>query len=241
MDHRSNSYSRGRIAELTGIDDSTLNYWMREGILRAAEGGAGRGQPRIFRFHSVNIAAFFDRLDKIGVAGSALRDLSDLLHASIDFITAFDLSDGELDEAHDTVVQRESYLNRGYCEWPINGPEEFPDQPRGRDRYVRVSWDEFVEQRAAQGVPRKVLNIGSNLADGEAVREWYRHHHNFERVAMLPDGPHARHSIHDLDFIYRGADGRWTIAGNADAVGEGVDTLIAMDLDQIAWKVWSRA
>lgn len=76
-------YSRQQVARLTGIDDSTLNYWMREGVLQAAEGGTGKGQHRRFPYHQINLALLLDQLRGFGVALPALKRLAARFHSAI--------------------------------------------------------------------------------------------------------------------------------------------------------------
>jgi DNA-binding transcriptional MerR regulator len=81
---QSNLFTRQQIAQVTGLDDSALNYWMREGLLRPAEGGTGKGSHRRFRFEQVNIAAVYGELRRFGVNISALRSLAELLQSAVD-------------------------------------------------------------------------------------------------------------------------------------------------------------
>ena len=79
---KSSLFTRQQVAQLTGVDDSSLNYWMREGLLRPAEGGSGKGSHRRFDFVQVNIAAIYGQLRRFGVNIAALRSLNDLLQSS---------------------------------------------------------------------------------------------------------------------------------------------------------------
>lgn len=79
---KSSLFTRQQVAQLTGVDDSSLNYWMREGLLRPAEGGSGKGSHRRFDFVQVNIAAVYGQLRRFGVNIAALRSLGDLMQSS---------------------------------------------------------------------------------------------------------------------------------------------------------------
>ena len=61
-------FSRKQLFELTGIEDATLDYWARTHVLRAADGGGGKGQHRRFEQSEVMLAAILAELMKFGVA-----------------------------------------------------------------------------------------------------------------------------------------------------------------------------
>jgi DNA-binding transcriptional MerR regulator len=88
---KSQLYTRKQVAELTGIDDSALNYWMREGLLRPIEGGGGKGNHRRFDYVQVNIAAVFGQLRRFGLNIAALRTLADLLQSAVQLGTSVQL------------------------------------------------------------------------------------------------------------------------------------------------------
>lgn len=79
---RSSLFTRQQIGQLAGVDDSSLNYWMREGLLRAVEGGSGKGNHRRFEYVQVNIAVVFGQLRRFGINIAALRSLAELMQSA---------------------------------------------------------------------------------------------------------------------------------------------------------------
>ncbi|EPR16161.1 hypothetical protein M527_22220 [Sphingobium indicum IP26] len=72
-------YTRQQVGNLAGLDDTTLNYWSREGLLVPTEGGSGRGSHRRFDFVQVNIAAILGQLRRFGLNISIMRSFASLL------------------------------------------------------------------------------------------------------------------------------------------------------------------
>jgi len=72
-------YTRSELGKLASVDDATMNYWSREGLLIPSEGGAGRGSHRKFDFVQVNIAALLGQLRRFGLSISVMRSFAHLL------------------------------------------------------------------------------------------------------------------------------------------------------------------
>lgn len=76
-------FIRSEITALTGVDDSTLNYWMREGVLAWSSGGTTRGSRRRFDFRQVNIAAALGAMGGLRPSIGPLRSLGALLQSAV--------------------------------------------------------------------------------------------------------------------------------------------------------------
>jgi DNA-binding transcriptional MerR regulator len=75
-------FSRQQLGSLAGLDDTTLNYWSREGLLIPSAGGLGRGSHRKFDFVQVNIAAVLGQLRRFGLSIALMRSLAELLQSA---------------------------------------------------------------------------------------------------------------------------------------------------------------
>jgi len=69
-------YTRQQLGELLGLADDVLNFWIRNGLLLASEGGQGRGSHRKFDLFQVNIGAVLAELRRYGVNIGVLRQLA---------------------------------------------------------------------------------------------------------------------------------------------------------------------
>jgi DNA-binding transcriptional MerR regulator len=72
-------YSRQEIAVRIGMSDDVLSFWIRQGLLKAVSGGAGKGSHRKFDLFQVNIAAVLAELRRFGVNIAILRVFAGLL------------------------------------------------------------------------------------------------------------------------------------------------------------------
>ncbi len=116
---RSNLYSRQQVARLTGLDDSTLNYWMREGVLRAAEGGTGKGQHRRFPYHQINLALLLDQLRGFGVSLPALKRLATRFHDAMLCYDRLGVSRENYDDVDSILYLRRQMEKNGFIEHSV--------------------------------------------------------------------------------------------------------------------------
>lgn len=75
-------YTRQQVANLVGVTDDVMAYWLKQGLLIPTSGGGGRGDHRRFDFVQVNIAAVFAQLREFGSNIGALRSLAVTLQAA---------------------------------------------------------------------------------------------------------------------------------------------------------------
>src|SRR3546814_15977231 len=82
-------YTRQQVSEATDLEVDVLSYWIKEGLLKAAEGeGLGRGKHRLFGFEAIHIAAVLKELGRYGVQVGGLRQVSELLWGVVAFCSA---------------------------------------------------------------------------------------------------------------------------------------------------------
>ena len=73
-------YTRQQIADKVGIANDLLAYWIKEGLLLAAEGeGLGKGKHRLFSFEAIHIAAVLKELVGNGMQTAGLKQIASLL------------------------------------------------------------------------------------------------------------------------------------------------------------------
>lgn len=107
-------FTRQQIADKVGIAGDLLAYWIKEGLLLAAEGeGLGKGKHRFFGFQAIHIAAVLKELGRYGVQTAGLKQIASLLWR----IAAFgsEQSDETKKGAFDAVALRNArsrYRNR---------------------------------------------------------------------------------------------------------------------------------
>ncbi|MCI4591479.1 MerR family transcriptional regulator [Sphingobium sp. BYY-5] len=78
-------FTRQQVCEAVGLDSELLTYWVKEGLLLVESGGAGRGNPRLFGFQAIHIAAVMKELMRYGVQTAGLKAVAELLWRIVDF------------------------------------------------------------------------------------------------------------------------------------------------------------
>lgn len=107
-------YTRQDIRELTGIPEDVLNYFVREGLLEAAEGGGGKGQHRRFRQMEVNLAALLYQIKaNSGANIGVLRDIVRSVRNSVEFANALPFSPSQFWESAPTAAMEERDASAG--------------------------------------------------------------------------------------------------------------------------------
>lgn len=92
-------YTRQQLGDLAGLDDTTLNYWSREGLLVPTEGGQGRGSHRRFDFVQVNIAAILGQMRRFKLSLTVMRSFAELLQKAAVLGAGRDLHPGSYSSA----------------------------------------------------------------------------------------------------------------------------------------------
>lgn len=99
MDTASDLFTRRQLGSLAGLDDTTLNYWSREGLLIPTDGGKGRGSHRKFDFVQVNIAAILGQMRFFGLNIGVLRSFAEVLQEAAELGAARELHPGNYRDA----------------------------------------------------------------------------------------------------------------------------------------------
>jgi DNA-binding transcriptional MerR regulator len=105
-------YTRQQIADATGIEGELLSYWIKEGLLIAAEGeGLGKGKHRRFGFEAIHIAAVLKELGRYGVQTAGLKHIASLLWR----VVAFGSQHSDITE---TIALDAAALRRARARYP---------------------------------------------------------------------------------------------------------------------------
>jgi len=241
-------FSRKQLGQLAGLDPSTLVYWTREGMLRPAEGGGGKGQHRLFARTEVNLAAVLMEMMRAGASAAFMRTLADNFHAAMDWMS----------ERGVTRANAELYGHVLACrqEFSIHGQIEIPDIPdiaefdnslpigqsreRGSREAVRLfSWQQLLAYERAKQGDDALIDGAAQLAETASEDEWRLQHAYFDLLTTPPprrlaSGDPARRFSHFL----REDDGSWRIARDIHEA-EDHGRFIAIDTNRLFWAIWS--
>jgi DNA-binding transcriptional MerR regulator len=77
------TFTRGQIMELTGVDAKSLDYWAKLSVLQASGEGGGKGNHRRFSAPQVTLAAILLGLQKLGVGGNAFKEIAGKLNRAV--------------------------------------------------------------------------------------------------------------------------------------------------------------
>ncbi|MBO9517529.1 MAG: hypothetical protein J7493_05640 [Porphyrobacter sp.] len=75
--------TRGQIAEISGVSPGTLAFWLKNDLLVASSGGAGKGSHKKFKPIQASIAAILGRLQQFGVNIASLKAFSEFLQQGV--------------------------------------------------------------------------------------------------------------------------------------------------------------
>ena len=77
-------FTRQQIAELTGVSDEILAFWLKHQLLVTnGDAVSGRGRHKRFGYVQIHIAAILNQLRNFGVNISGLRSVSEILQAAV--------------------------------------------------------------------------------------------------------------------------------------------------------------
>lgn len=245
-------FTRQQIGALTGIDSSTLNYWMREGVLRPSSGGAGRGSHRRFAYPEVTLAAMLQELRGFGIAMSALARIASRFHRAFDWMAERGISNDNLNRIHTLYLIRQSIVTHGHWSWTIfraSDEEHLPDVERHRDgrlTWVELDWEQAIAHRLrprAEPDPdftrvEEEVALVSTWGDQDfrAYRENSRYYTALTEIALNEP---SRDQTADHDLFYRDAGGDWLLASN-DVGSEHHVSYIAIDFHLLGYRLWGR-
>lgn len=154
-------YTRQQVANLVGVTDDVMAYWLKQGLLVPTTGGEGRGDHRRFDFVQVNIAAIFAQLRDFGSNIAALRSLADTLQASARLGADHRLHPSNYSTAAALADKLHQFRNGEPVLIPAHGDDERP--PSGLSWRERADWSQ--EQRDAANEQEVIGHILSRPAD----------------------------------------------------------------------------
>lgn len=242
-------FTRQQISHLVPqLDDATLNYWMREGVIRAAEGGGGRGQHRRFRYSEVNLAAILNEVRQYGAGVPSLKSLSSVFHTSEDWALALGVNLLEVRLLYLLHEISADFERNGYYPAPA---EEMPHRDAddvsritGDPRVRLNSWSEISEWLKKSNFYRSELGARFEDAHFELFHATNRaevkaHWTTLMHIARMPseESAHRASSI-DLTYFTRDLDGRWTLSGSVEVGGAGISH-IAINIPRLLYRTWN--
>jgi DNA-binding transcriptional MerR regulator len=160
-------YSRQQLGELAGLDNTTLNYWSREGLLVPSEGGQGRGSHRRFDFIQVNIAAILGQMRRFKLSLQVMRSFAELLQKAVVLGAGRDLHPGNYVSAANLADR----LNEFRMGLPVRVHAHPVSEPRP-ENLKRTEYLEWVsERRAAVSEAEIVEELIGYKSDYDTVEE----------------------------------------------------------------------
>lgn len=236
------SFSRQQIANLTGISPSTLNFWMREGVLRAESGGGGKGMHRRFRFTEVNIAAVLNVLRNFGMNLESLSQVSSLFHDAIDYIERLpSLTDGEEEALFSLAIDRKVFLREGYYPYIVQSADEFKSHPRFSwmdSKYVHcvhLSWEERIAWHA-EGFNGDSFSSRINAIVKSIDPEYYLERRSqYGLITKIPEKEYD-----DADYFVRNPEGQWLILPDQSEASRISEAFIGLNFSKIIRSVWGK-
>ncbi len=259
---RSSLYSRQQVARLTGLDDSTLNYWMREGVLQAAEGGMGKGQHRRFAYHQINLALLLNQLRGFGVSLPALKRLAFRFHDALADYQHAGIT-RENDDIVDTIIRiRQEVAEQGFYEDTVSEEdlakyiELFPwfatkkiYRSHSHLRYrCQLSLEEAIEVRRLVHLvydrePDPDWTITDDvlsIAMGVDITAWAASRPYWQAITYLAPDWQVEVNEHYYTplIVYRNSSGEWEVAkGDPEA---SMLSYVGIYLEKLGEEAWAQ-
>jgi len=211
-------FTRHDIGLRTGVDDVTLGYWSREGLLKADAGGRGKGQHRHFSRTQLGLAAILAALRSAGVSTSALAGLAKYFHRSEAW-----MSERRLD-AEQAQILDQLLKSRAECSPPLGSEQTCPANNSD-------DWQAIVA--AAKADPWiDLLPSHFRLVETISLDNWRQHYDPYSILAYIAlEQPKPRRRKVRLSRL---DDGTWSMT--PDRV-EG--HCFQLNLDLLAAQVWA--
>ena len=251
-------YTRQQVANLTGLDDSTLNYWMREGVLRSAEGGGGKGQHRRFPYHQINLALLLDQLRGFGVSLPAIKRLADRFHDAVDFMATWGVTRDNMERVDMLLRVRKQIEEHGFYEHTVmldqfdRFKELFPwidgrelTRPHAHAPYWQFeqSFDETLDvfRKGAllhgrqpgddEGFSDEIVRLARTIdLPGYVAADLY-----WTPITSIGTSAPSEYYSSTPEILYRDATGEWQIAASPPA---GVSSYVNIELEQLTYRAW---
>jgi GNAT superfamily N-acetyltransferase len=244
-------FTRQQIGEMASIDASTLNYWMREGVLRPSEGGRGRGSHRRFPYWEVTLAALLQELRGFGIGMNALAQLAHRFHAAIDWATERGITRSNINRIHSAYLIRSRFIRDGRYTWEVRSSEDqayfadFEQHTDGRGPpWVELDWEQAIAHwfrprpRPSDEftlVPREIELVGSwdSMDDLSTFRRQTDYFHALTSINFREPGAEIQTSPH---HFMRNEQGRLVL--ESDREGAPPASFIGIDLDVLTYHLW---
>lgn len=127
-------YTRQQIAAATGIESELLAYWIKEGLLIAAQGeGLGKGKHRLFGFEAIHIAAVLKELGRYGVQTAGLKQIASLLWRIVAFCS-------DHPDITETMALDASALRKARARYPARASLASGEKPSAIDYSCFEDW-----------------------------------------------------------------------------------------------------
>lgn len=233
-------FTRIELRQKTGIPDDVLNYWMREGVLRARVGGEGRGNPRRFDYPEVMLAAILDQLRGFGLSVAALKGLSDRFHAALDFFREHGLTRKNFHEFQ-TLRDRRIYEEQGHGSFGhTTEPEKFPEFEWEENKHkpglyiAKIPVEELLKNPSFWRSPDasdEEVNLAVSLINTIDLDDYDAHYWYWSTLTEI----HKQRFSGQPDHFERDSLGDWHMT-RGDPTGR---SWISVDTSAINFELWS--
>lgn len=227
-------FTRQQIAELTGISDEVLAFWLKQQLLVAKdEPISGRGRHKRFGFVQIHIAAILNQLRNFGVNISGLRSVSEILQAAVK--TGERVLSDEIDP--------ETFCDATHLE---NMLQEYKQGQTRHGRIVARNWSEFnsfddwfanyIQDNSFRRTLNDSIALFKTLKPGEGrLLELYKGLTDPEHFRRGPDSGDgwAEHVF----SIAPGPDGDWAIVQYDDDPSSSLKERMAEPVSYISVRV----
>ncbi|MFD1951352.1 MerR family transcriptional regulator [Sphingomonas arantia] len=228
---------------MTGISPSTLNFWMREGVLRAESGGGGKGIHRRFPFTEVNLAAVLNVLRNFGMNLESLSQVAALFHDAIDYIQRLpSLNDDEEDALFSLAVDRRRFLEEGFSSQIVRSREEFSSHPRFpwmNSPYVEcvhLSWQELIDWHRKSFNGDYYSDRINRIVETINPEEYLERRSQYNLIARIPDREYD-----EADYFVRNSEGQWLILPDQSDAARISEAFIGLNFSKVIRSVWDNA
>ena len=244
-------FSRKQLGALAGLDESTLTYWTREGMIRPTAGGGGKGLHRRFAYSEVNLAAVLMDLIRAGASAASLRKLAAKFHHSLDWMTSRGVTGANVALYGHLIACRQEYLSSGLVELP-DRPEIDDFDPtiprrteltRGRSEAMRVfGWDQLVAYERSREWGQCLNDDAIKIAKSVTDDEWRSHEAYYTLLIRVPRRRRpfrvgSRQHLESLRYFVRDDDGSWSLAPDlSEALEHG--RFDAIEANRLLWDMW---
>lgn len=160
-------YSRQQLGELAGLDNTTLNYWSREGLLVPSEGGQGRGSHRRFDFVQVNIAAILGQMRRFKLNLQVMRSFAELLQRAAVLGSGRDLHPGNYSSAANLADRLDMFRKGNIVEVRAHALAE--QAPANLKREAYLDW--LSERRPAASEAEIIEELIGHKSDYDTVEK----------------------------------------------------------------------